>query len=205
MTRLAALDTREERKGCCVETDLKDSLLRGFLTCLQKSFWLKLSSGGYLLCRATLESKDRASRLLLFSHAVVSNSLRPHGPQHARLPCPSLSPRVCSNSCPLIQWCHPTISSSLSPPPLLSSLFPIIRIFSNELALHIRLSKHWRFSFSISPYNEHSRLIYSRTDWLDLCEVQETLKRLLQHHSSKALILWCSASRLEGGLVFHSG
>ena len=72
MTRLAALDTREERKGCCVETDLKDSLLRGFLTCLQKSFWLKLSSGGYLLCRATLESKDRAS--MNWTVAVQSRS-----------------------------------------------------------------------------------------------------------------------------------
>ena len=71
--------------------------------------------------------------------------------------------------------------------------FPSIRVFSNESTLRIRWPKYWSFSFSISPSNEYSRLISFRIDWLDLLEVQETLKSLLQHHSSKASILWRSA------------
>ena len=122
----------------------------------------------------------------------MSNSLQPHGLQHARPPCPSPTPRVYSNSRPLSQQCHPTISScySLLFPP---SVFPSIRIFSNESALHIRWPKYCSFSFSISPSNEHLGLISSRIDWLDLLAVQGTLKSLLQHHSSKASILLCSA------------
>ena len=80
--------------------------------------------------------------------------------------------------------CHPL---------LLPSIFPSIRAFSNESALRIRWPKYWSFSFSISPSNEHPGLISFRMDWLDLLAVQGTLKRLLQHHSSKASILWCSA------------
>ena len=76
---------------------------------------------------------------------------------------------------------------------LLPSVFPSIRVFSNESALHIRWPKYWSFSFSISPSNEHSGLICSRMDWLDLLAVQGTLKSLLQHHGSKASILWRSA------------
>ena len=76
---------------------------------------------------------------------------------------------------------------------LLPSIFPSIRVFSNESALHIRLPKYWNFSFSISPSNEHPGLISLRMDWLDLCAVQGTLKSLLQHHSSKASILQRSA------------
>ena len=76
---------------------------------------------------------------------------------------------------------------------LLPSNFPSIRVFSNESALHIRWPKYWSFSLSISPSNEHSGLISFRIDWLDLLAVQGTLKSLLQHHSSKASILWCSA------------
>ena len=76
---------------------------------------------------------------------------------------------------------------------LLSSIFPSIRIFSNESVLHIRWPKYWSFSFSISPSNEYSGLISFRMDWLDLFGVQGTLKSLLQHHSSKASILRCSA------------
>ena len=76
---------------------------------------------------------------------------------------------------------------------LLPSIFPNIRVFSNESALHIRWPRYWSFSFNISPTNEHPGLISFRTDWLDLLEVQGTLKSLLQHHSSKASILWCSA------------
>ena len=73
------------------------------------------------------------------------------------------------------------------------SIFPSIRVFSNESILHIRWPKYWNFNFSISPFNEYSGLISFRIDWLDLLAVQGTLKSLLQHHSSKALILWHSA------------
>ena len=83
-----------------------------------------------------------------------------------------------------IQPCHP-----LSSPSLLASIFHNIRVFSNESVLCIRWPKYWSFSFSISPSNEHSRLISFRMDWLDLLAVQGTLKSLLQHHSSKASIL----------------
>ena len=76
---------------------------------------------------------------------------------------------------------------------LLSSIFPRIRVFSNESALHIRWPKYWSFSFSIRPSSEYSVLISFRIDWLDLLAVQGTLKSLLQHHSSEASILWCSA------------
>ena len=76
---------------------------------------------------------------------------------------------------------------------LLPSIFPNIRVFSNESALHITWPKYWSFSFSISPSNERPGLISFRIDWLDLLAVQEILKSLLQHHSSKASILWCSA------------
>ena len=81
--------------------------------------------------------------------------------------------------------CHPL----LLPP----SIFPSIRVFSNELVIFVRLLKYWSFSFNISPSNEHPGLIFFRMDWLDLLAVQETLKSLLQHHSSKASILWHSA------------
>ena len=76
---------------------------------------------------------------------------------------------------------------------LLPSIFPSIRVFSNESVLHIRWPTYWRFSFSISPSNEYSGLISFRMDWLDLLAVQGTLKSLFQHHSSKASIFWCSA------------
>ena len=127
----------------------------------------------------------------MVSHSVMSDSLQLHGLQHARLPSPSLFPRACSNSCPLSWWCHPTISSSWLFL-LLPSIFPSIRIFSNESVLRIRWPKYWSFSFSISPSNECLGLISFRIDWFDLA-IQGTLKHLLQHHSSKASILWCSA------------
>ena len=76
---------------------------------------------------------------------------------------------------------------------LLPPIPPSIRVFSNESTLHIRWPKYWSFSFSIIPSKEHPGLISFRTDWLDLLAVQGTLKSLLQHHSSKASILWCSA------------
>ena len=128
--------------------------------------------------------------LLPFSCSVMSDALRPHGLQHARLSCPSTSPGACSNPCPSSRWCHPTILSSRSFL-FLPSIFPSIRVFFNESALHIRWPKDWSFSFS--PSNEYSGLISFRMDWLDLLAVQGTLKSLLQHHNSKASILRHSA------------
>ena len=111
---------------------------------------------------------------------VMSDSLRPHESQHTRTPCPSTTPGVDSNSCPLSWRCHSAISSCC-PLLLLPPIPPSIRVFSNESTLRIRRPKYWSFSFSISPSNEHPGL------------VQGTLKRLLQHHSSKASILQHSA------------
>ena len=122
----------------------------------------------------------------------MSNSLWLHGPQHARPPCLSPTPRVYSNSCPLSWWCHSTISSSVIPFSSRLQSFPGIRVFSNESVLCIRWPKYWSFTFNISPSNEYSGLIAFRMDWLDLLAVQGTLKSLLQHHSSKASILWHS-------------
>ena len=118
--------------------------------------------------------------------------LRLHGPQHTMPPCPSSTPGVYSNLSPLSRWCHPNISSC-HPLLLLPRIFPSIRVFSKESALHIRWPKYWSFSFNISPSNEHPGLISFRMDWLDLLAVQGTLKSLLQHHSSKASILQRSA------------
>ena len=129
---------------------------------------------------------------LLFSHQVVSNSLQPRGLQHARLSCPPLSPGVCSNSCPLSQWCHPTISSSVAPFSSFTQSFVASGSFSSESALRIRWPKYWNFSISPSNeyFNEYLGLISFR---FDLPAVQGTFKSLLQDHSSKASILWCSA------------
>ena len=118
-----------------------------------------------------------------FSPSIMSESLRPCESQHARPPYPSPTPGVYSNSCPLSRRCHPTISSSVVCFSLLPSVFPIIRVFSNESVLHIRWQNHWSFSFSISPSNEHLGLISFRMDLLDLLAVQGTLESLLQHHS----------------------
>ena len=119
----------------------------------------------------------------------MSDSFRPHGLRHARPPCPSSTPGACLKLMSIksvmpsnhLILCHPLL--------LLPSIFPSIRVFSNESVLHIRWPKYWSFSHS----NEYSGLISFRIDWLDLFAVQGTLKSLLQHHSSKASILWCSA------------
>ena len=110
------------------------------------------------------------------SCSVVSNSLWSHEPQTRPL-CPLPTPGVHPNPCPLSQWCHPT--TSCCPLFLLPSIFPIIRVFSNESALGIRWPKYWSFSFSISPSNEHLGLISFRMDWLDFLAVKGTLKSLL--------------------------
>ena len=123
----------------------------------------------------------------------MSDSLQPHESQHTRPPCPSPTPRVYSNSC-VIELVMPSNHLILYPPLLLlPSIFPSIRVFSNESVLQIGWPKYWSFSFSISPTNEHSGLSSFRMDWFDLLAVQETLKSLLQHHSSNASILCRSA------------
>ena len=116
------------------------------------------------------------STVQLISWSVMSHCLRPHGLQLTRLLCPPLTPGVCSNSYPLSQWCHPSISSFVTPLLLLPSVFPSIRVFSNKLALCIRWLKCWSFSSSISPSNEYSVLISFRIDWLDLLAVLRILK-----------------------------
>ena len=119
-----------------------------------------------------------------FNCSVVSDSLQPHGLQHANPPCPSPTPGVYSNS---TESAMPSNHLILCCPLLLlPSVFPSIRVFSNESALRIRWPKYWSFSFNISPSNEYSGLMSFRMDWLDLLAVQGTLKSLLQHHSSKA-------------------
>ena len=121
----------------------------------------------------------------------MSDFLQPQDLQHARLPCLSLSPRVCSNSCPLSQWCQPTISSSVTPSSSCPQSFPASGSFLMS-QLCIGGPKYWTFSFSISPSNEYSGLISFRIDWFNFLTVQRTLKGLLQHHSLKASFLWCS-------------
>ena len=106
---------------------------------------------------------------------------------------PSLSPRVCSNSCPLSYWCHPTIlPHSVT---LFSSCTQSFSasVFSNELALCIKWPKYWSFSFNISPPSEYSELVSMRINWFGLLALQGTLTSLLQHHSLKASVLWHSA------------
>ena len=127
-----------------------------------------------------------------FSRSVLSDSLQPHEPQHT-----SLSMTNSRSSLKLLSIESVMPSSHLiicRPLLLLPSVFPSVRVFSNESALRIRWPKYWSCSFKISPTNEHPGLILFRMDWLDLLAVQGTLKSLLQHHCSKASILRCSAS-----------
>ena len=123
----------------------------------------------------------------------VSDFLWPHESQHARPPCPSPTFRVYSNPCPSSQKCDPTISSSAIPFSSCTQFLPAPESFQIESTLLMRWPKYWSFSFSISPSNEQPRLVSFRMCWLDLLTGQGTLKSLLQHHSSKASILWHSA------------
>ena len=127
-----------------------------------------------------------------FTCSVVSDSLWPRESQHTRPPCPSPAPRVDPISCPLGQWCHPTISSSVVPFSSCLQSFPSSGSFKWVSSLH-QVAKVWSFSFNIRPSREHSGLISFRMDWLDLLAVERTPKTLLQHHSSKASILQHSA------------
>ena len=126
-----------------------------------------------------------------FSRSVMSDSLRPHGLQHARHPCPSATPRVFSNSCSLSQWCHPTFSASVVTFSCCRQSFPASGFYQMS-QFSISGGQNWSFRF-ISPSNEYSGLISFRMDWLDLLAVQGTLKSLLQYHNLKASVLWHSA------------
>ena len=124
-----------------------------------------------------------------FSHSVLSNSLQLHKPLHTRPPCPSPTPRLMSIESVMppnhLIHCRPFL--------LLPSIFPNIRVLSNESALCIRWPKYCSFSFNITPSNEYPGPISHSMDWLDLLAVQGTLESLLQHHSSKASVLQHSA------------
>ena len=141
---------------------------------------------------------------LLFSCSVVSDSLWPHGLQQARLPCPLPCPwellKLMSIESVMpanhLILCRPLL--------LLPSIFPSIRVFSNESAVRIRWPNYWSFSFCLSLSNEYLGLTYLRIDWFDLLAVQGTLKSLLQHHSSNASILWLSAFSLWSNSHIHT-
>ena len=127
-----------------------------------------------------------------FNHSVVSDSLRSHEPQHTRPPCPSPTPGVHPNPCPLSQWCHPTISSSVAP---FSSSFNLSQhqgLFKWVSSSH-QVAKILEFQLQHRSFQWTPRTISFRMDWLDLLAVQGTLKSLLQHDNSKASILWHSA------------
>ena len=144
----------------------------------------------------------------------MSSSLWPHGLQHTRLPCPSPSPRVCSNSRPLSQWCHPTISSSVIPLSFCLLYFPASGFFSNESAFHIRWPKYWISSFS--PSNEYSGLVSFRINWFDLiiqgtsdvaavrrcryfCDIRQSQKLGSMSHtqSSEAHTVWSGCNEAQ--------
>ena len=128
----------------------------------------------------------------MFSHSVISDSLQAHGWQHARHPCPSPSPWVCSNSCPLSWWCHPTISSCDAPfsscPQsfLASGSFLMSWLFASG-------GQNIESSASACLFHEYSAWVSFRIEWFDLLAIQETLKSLLQYHSSKASVFQHSA------------
>ena len=121
----------------------------------------------------------------------MSDSLQPHGLRHARLPCPSLPPGVCSNSRPFKSVMLSNHLIPCCPLLLLLSIFPSIRVFSSELAFLIRWLKYWSLSISLS--NEYSGLISFRIDWFDLVAIQGTLESLFQLRNLKVSILWCSS------------
>ena len=192
------------------------SLRTSTLICFQ--FWkflhqrngLKWGVFSYIF-KSLFVGVNKFNKLIVqFSHSVMSDSVTSWtAARQASLSTPT--PGAYLNSCPLSQWCHSIISSSVIPfssrlqsfpasgsflcHPLLlpPSIFPSIRVFSSESVLRIRWPQYWSFSFNISLSNEYSGLISFRMEWLDLLAVQEILKSLLQHHSSKASILRHSA------------
>ena len=154
---------------------------------------------GYLACFQVLQfwisSVQSLSRVRLF--AIPMNRSTPGLPVHYQLP--EFTQTHVHRVGDAIQPSHPL--SSPSPPPAIP---PSISVFSNESTLHMRWPKYWSFSFSITPSNEHPGLISFRMHWLDLLAVQGTLKSLLQHHSSKASILWHSAFSSQSNSRIHT-
>ena len=139
----------------------------------RKIYFCCLKPTGWLWCFVTFSSVQ-------FRCSVVSDSLWPHGLQHASLPCPSPSPGACSSSCPSNWWCHATISSSVVPLTSCLQSFPALGSLPVSQFFTSGGQSIGSFSFSISPSNEHSGLISFRMDWFDLA-VQGTLQ-ILQHH-----------------------
>jgi len=132
-------------------------------------------------------------RPVQFSHSITSDSLQPHGLQHARPPCPSPTPRACSNSCPLSRWCHPTISSSAVPlSSCLQSFPPSGSLLLSKLFASGGQSIGISASASVLPMNIQDWFPLGLTGWISLLS-KGLFKSLLQHHSSKASILQCSA------------
>ena len=158
------------------------SLLKYHIWNLENLQWVSLFKSRFLSVMIAVNF----CLLLLLSCSVMYNSLKSHGLQHTRLPCSSPFPRVCSNSCPsnYLILCCPLL--------LLPSVFPSIRVFSNESALWIKWPKYWSFSFtSVLPMNTQDWSPLEWTGWISL--ESKGLSSLLQHHSSKALLLWSSA------------
>ena len=185
------------------------------LLVLHTSSWLPDQSDAYWMLHRHFKFNFSVAKftcflpylLLLFSYpliphiyslsmsccSVVSDSLWSCGLQHTRLLCRSPSPRVCSSSCPLHQWCHPAIPSSDALFSLHPQSFPASRTSPVRLAVRIRQPKYWSLSLSVCPSSEYSGLISLKIDWFDLLAVQGTLRSPLQHHSAKASTLWRSA------------
>ena len=130
--------------------------------------------------------------LFLFSHPVMSNSLQPHGLQHARPSCPSPSPRVCPSSCPFHQWCHPAVLSSDALFSFCPQYFPASGSFSLSW-LFVSYDQNTVTSAIASVLPNTIQVFSLKIDWFDLLAVQETLRSLLQDHSSKASVVWHSA------------
>ena len=163
---------------------------------LQRSFLWSKDDCLFPIIQASIRISppQRGSPTIVFVVQLLSHisSVWPPGLWHARLLCPPLSPEVCTNLCPVSQWCHWTVSSSVTRfSSCLQSSPASGSFFSNELALCIRWLKYQ--SFTNSPFSEYSWLVFFRMDWFDLLAVQGTLKSLLQHHILKASIPWHSA------------
>ena len=158
-----------------------------FCVCLWMSCNSSINCGKDYLCFIVFSLLHCQRSVQFTSVTQLCLTLQSHGLKHARFPCPSPTPRAYAKSCPLCQWCHPTISSSVVPFSPAFNLFQHLGLFQ-WVGSCIRWPKYWSFSFSISLSNEHSGLIF-RMDWLDLHAVQGTLKSILQHHNLKASIL----------------